>query len=288
MIYLYFTDIFKYEKFPVEYECYKQLKDDTNLNYIAVPWTQILNSHWLQYPNWRPAEYYFKILSKEKITQQNNFTICQHDSYMSLKLYYKHLNITKVFSPLHDRANIIDGVEIIPISFTSSFNFEPVKKDIHVSFVGTYTSHPIRERMKTRIYGDGIIYRDSYHIDTNMFDVKNKKEKEETEYKDILQRSRFSLCPRGSSPSSVRFWESLHAGAIPVLISDNWCLPDWNWKDTIVKISEKDFELIDYNSIINLLNDITPDRESIMRENCINAYNLFKKEKYKQYILNKL
>ena len=127
---------------------------------------------------------------------------------MSLKLYYKHLNITKVFSPLHDTANTIDGVEIIPIPFTSSFDFEKTEKDIHVSFVGTYTSHPIRERMKDRVYGSGIVYRNSYHIDTDMFNGSNKKMVEEAEYKDILQRSRFSLCPRGSSPSSVRFWES--------------------------------------------------------------------------------
>jgi hypothetical protein len=288
MIYSFFTDIFKYEKFPVEYECFNQLKNDTDLNYIAVPWTQILNSHWLRYPNWHPAEYYFRILSKEKITQQNNFTICQHDSYMSLKLYYKHLNITKVFSPLHDTASTIDGVEIIPISFTSSFDFESVKKDIFVSFVGTHTSHPIRERMKTRIYGDGIIYRDSYHIDTDTFDGKNKKEREEAEYKDILQRSRFSLCPRGSSPSSVRFWESLHAGAIPILISDNWCLPYWDWDNTIIKINERDFETMSYYNIIKLLNDIPLVREVTMRKNCLKAYNLFKKENFKQYILNKL
>lgn len=288
MTYSFFTDIFKYEKFPVEYECFNQLKDITDLNYIAVPWTQILNSHWLQYPDWHPAEYYFKILSKERITQQNNFTVCQHDSYMSLKLYYKHLNITKVFSPLHDIANFIDGVEIVPISFTSSFDFKPVKRDISVSFVGTYTSHPIRERMKNRIYGHNIIYRDSYHIETNTFDGVNRKEKEEAEYKDIMQRSRFSLCPRGSSPSSVRFWESLHAGAIPILISDNWCLPDWDWYNTIVKIKESDFELMDYYNIIQFINDISPERENTMRENCIKAYDLFKKENYKHYILNKL
>ena len=71
MIYSFFTDIFKYEKFPVEYECFEQLKENSDLNYIAVPWTQILNSHWLRYPNWHPADYYFKILSKEKIEQQN-------------------------------------------------------------------------------------------------------------------------------------------------------------------------------------------------------------------------
>lgn len=288
MIYEYFTDIFKYEKFPVEYECYKQLKDLDSLSYIAVPWTQILNSHWLNYPNWHPADYYFKILSKEKITQQNNFTVCQHDSYMSLKLYYKHLNITKVFTPLHDIEHKMDGVEFIPISFTSSFNFVDTNKTVLFSFVGTYTSHPLRERMKSRINGEYIIYRDSYHITTDAFDGENKKIKEEEEYQNILQQSRFSLCPRGSSPSSVRFWECLHAGSIPILISDNWCLPEWDWDNTIVKIKEKDFEQMNYNDIESLLSKITEDQETAMRQNCLNAHRKFAKENYKNYILNNL
>lgn len=284
MIYEYFTDIFPYEKFPVEYECYKQLKDDKSLNYIAIPWTQILNSTWLDFPGRQPQEYYFRHLSKERILQKNNFTVCQHDSYMNLRLYFKHLNITKVFSPLHDKVNFINDIEIIPISFTSNFNFKQVKKDILFSFVGTYTSHPIREKMKIRINGENIIYRNTYHIDNNTFNDINSKEKEEREYQDILQRSRYSLCPRGSSPSSVRFWESLQAGSIPILISDNWVLPEWDWNNTVVFLKEAEFNKMTYTDIKTLLDTIVPTKEQQMRINCISAYDTFKKEKYSQYI----
>jgi len=284
MIYEYFTDIFPYEKFPVEYECYKQLKDYKDLNYIAIPWTQIMNSTWLNFPGRQHRDYYFRILSKEKIQQHNNFTICQHDSYMDLQLYFKHFNITKVFSPLHDTANAIDGIEIIPIPFTSNFNFDQTTKDILFSFVGTYTSHTIREKMKNRIIGENIIYRNSYHIDDNTFGNINSKEKEEIEYRNILQRSRYSLCPRGSSPSSVRFWESLQAGAIPILISDNWMLPDWDWSNTIIHIKETDFDKMTYKDIKALLDNITPINEQQMRANCIHAYSSFKKENFTNYI----
>lgn len=286
MIYTFFEDIFKYEKFPVEFECYKQLKQIKTLNYIAVPWTQILNSHWLDFPNRQPSEYYFRHLSKTKVEQQNNFTVCQHDSYMLLENYFKHLNITKVFTPLHDISNQIENVKILPISFTSMWDFERVNKDISVSFIGTYTSHPIRERMKHRVHGPNIIYRDQYHIQTQTFKIENFKKNEENEYKQILQRSRFSLCPRGSSPSSVRFWESIHAGAIPILISDNWCLPEWDWNNTILTIKENDFEKMDYSQIIDMVNNITVEQENYMRDNCKKAYNMFKASNYKDYILN--
>jgi hypothetical protein len=286
MVYSFFEEIFSYEKFPVEYECFKQLKD-TDLNYIAVPWTQILNSHWLNYPNKQPKEFYFKTLSKFKTDQTNNFTVCQHDSYMLLELYYKHLNITKVFTPLHSKYNTIDNIQFIPIPFTSSFSFEEVFKDILFSFVGTYTSHPIRERMKERIVGNNIIYRDQYHIDPNTFNS-TLKVREEKEYQSILERSIFSLCPRGSSPSSVRFWESLQAGAIPILISDDWVLPDWNWSDTIIQIQEKDFEKMTYTDIENILTNIDKKIIIEMRSNCIKAYEVYKKENFSVYIKKNL
>lgn len=288
MIYEFFTDIFPYEKFPVEFECYKQLKQDDSLNYIAVPWTQILNSSWLNFPNRQPSSYYLNVLNKKKIEQADNFTVCQHDNYMSLLPLFRHLNITKVFSPLHDSTNIINGLKVVPISFTSCFDFESVKKDILFSFVGTYTSHPIRERMRKRIQGDHILYRSKYHIDPDIFTGGKVKISEEIEYKNILERSRYSLCPRGSSPSSVRFWESLHAGAIPILISDNWCLPEWDWDHTILHIKEKDFERMDYKAISDLLESIDVSRESTMRENCYKAHEKFKKEEYRNYILSNL
>lgn len=289
MIYQFFTDIFEYEKFPVEYECFKQLSDITDINYIAVPWTQILNSHWLDFPGKQQRDFYLKILSKQIISQQNNFTVCQHDSYMLLRDYFKHLNITKVFSPLHDRENLMHNIGVIPIAFTCNFTFnEYADKDIPVSFVGTYTSHPIRENMRNRIQGSYIIYRDTYHIDSNSFIVDNYRKKEELEYRDILERSRFSLCPRGSSPSSVRFWESLSAGAIPILISDNWVLPEWDWDNTIITIPECIFNNYTYKDIMNIVDNISIERETQLRQNCLKAYKQLGQHNYKEYIKQQL
>lgn len=286
MIYSYFEEIFPYDKFPVEYLCFQQLREQKNINYIAIPWTQIMNSSWLDFPNKKPTQYYFDEISKLNIQQKNNFTICQHDDYMMLIDMFKHLNISSVFSPLHDKNNIItEGISILPIAFTCSFNFNNYRnKDIPVSFVGTYTSHPIRGRMFNRINDKNIIYRHSYHIDSNSFSVDNYRKKEENEYQDILERSRFSLCPRGSSPSSVRFWESLSAGAIPILISDNWVLPDWDWDNTIIVISESDFDNLSYDDITNIVNKIPEEKEKAMRKNCLKAYQQFGQDNFKNYI----
>jgi hypothetical protein len=281
MIYDFFTDIFKYERFPVEYECYKQFKD-SNVNYIAVPWTQILNSHWLDFPGRQSKEAYFKHLSKQKINQQNNFTVCQHDSYMLLRDYFKHLNITKVFASAAYDYDKIEGVEIIPMPYINTFKFDNTEKNILISFIGSIT-HDVRSTIKQRIHNENIIFRDTYHVTPDFFLSKNKTHQEQ-EYENILSRSRFSLCPRGSNPNSVRFWESLAAGAIPVLISDNYKLPEWDWDNTIIRIKESDLLSLDYDKLEKMLNNVEDEEEK--RINCLKAYEYFKHENYKSYIIS--
>ena len=50
-------------------------------------------------------------------------------------------------------------------------------------------------------------------------------------YQATTQRSRFVLCPRGHGTSSIRLYETLAAGRVPVIISDDWVPPvgpDWS------------------------------------------------------------
>tara|TARA_R110001606_G_scaffold95565_2_gene211435 strand:- start:4106 stop:4549 length:444 start_codon:yes stop_codon:yes gene_type:complete len=147
--------------------------------------------------------------------------------------------------------------------------------------MGAYTTHPIRGILKNNIIGDTFIYRDAYHVE----DLNQNKEKEEREYKDMLERSIFSLCPRGSSPSAVRFWECLSAGTIPILMSDEWSLPDWDWDSTIVRIPEREVNDLNNNKLNNLLSSLD---NVAMREQCLRAYNKFSKNKFREYIQHNL
>ena len=45
------------------------------------------------------------------------------------------------------------------------------------------------------------------------------------EYADLLANSKFILCPRGIGPSSIRLFEAMQAGRVPVIISDDWARP---------------------------------------------------------------
>ena len=92
-------------------------------------------------------------------------------------------------------------------------------------------------------------------------------------YRDVMARSRFSVCPRGFGPGTIRFWESLSYGAIPVLICDGSLLPAiWNWSDTVIKISEKEFKQ-NPDILGQALDAISLEREAVLRDNCIKAFS---------------
>jgi hypothetical protein len=50
-------------------------------------------------------------------------------------------------------------------------------------------------------------------------------EERQARYKTTLARSRFVLCPRGYGTSTLRLYETLAAGAVPVIIADDWVPP---------------------------------------------------------------
>jgi hypothetical protein len=145
---------------------------------------------------------------------------------------------------------------------------DPGTKDLLYSFVGCAT-HACREPIFALPERPDavVIRRGDWHFYLN--DRKQAEEREE--YQRILSRSRFSLCPRGTGPSTIRFWESLQAGAIPVLISDDHLLPEgYDWDRCVVRIAEKDVA-----DLVRVIEAISPETEESMRSESLKAYDLF-------------
>ena len=58
-------------------------------------------------------------------------------------------------------------------------------------------------------------------------------------YNELLSDSVFSLCPEGAGPNTLRLWESLAVGAIPVVIVEDWVWPSipgagLRWEDAVI------------------------------------------------------
>jgi len=63
---------------------------------------------------------------------------------------------------------------------------------------------------------------------------------EASSYAEALQQSVFALCPSGSGPNSIRLWEALGYGAIPVILADTLALPGDPvlWSQAVLQVPE--------------------------------------------------
>jgi hypothetical protein len=61
------------------------------------------------------------------------------------------------------------------------------------------------------------------------------------DYAQVMRRCRFSLCPRGNGVSSIRLFETMKAARVPVILSDEYVLPEGiAWEKCSVVVKEKD------------------------------------------------
>ncbi len=104
-------------------------------------------------------------------------------------------------------------------------------RPILASFVGSRRTHSCREPLFASEFCEraDIIVRDIDWWSTFKEEPEIGHERRialKADYSDILARSKFALCPRGNGPSSIRRWEAVYSGAIPVLIDDT--TQPWN------------------------------------------------------------
>lgn len=250
-------NLWKEEAIPTEYAAFKILRDNplsVDTHYLAAPWSVLLNTR----------KEFFN--SNHNLQIENGFTICQHISYAEIIPYLRDRGITTLFTP-HALAHH-NNITVLPFPHYAVNGIKPTTKNILCSFVGCLSTHQVRKiiwQAKPNRKDMKFIYRSAWHYEGS------NRINNQIEYQNILARSRFSLCPRGTGASTIRFWESLQAGAIPVLISDAMRLPKgWDWYQTIVRIAEND--AANWPEIVE---EIASENEHLMRKSCLAAYNRF-------------
>lgn len=81
-----------------------------------------------------------------------------------------------------------------------------------------------------------VVGRDSWHYQKVVYDLQVRgtgagdatgleDQSAADQFRAQLLNTTFSLCPAGSGPNSIRLWESMGAGAIPVILADTWAPP---------------------------------------------------------------
>lgn len=294
-------------QYPVitEKEFYKQNKGD--VNYFPFPWATVIDKNINQKQ--------LLIILKKIIPSNNNYyTCCQHISYHKLVNLWSLLGITTLYTPhkslgkdkiksiklvacplyavnLEDdtRNNVFNGVDLLK-----------KERKYFYSFLGGYQSNDYLTDIRLKIFdlnknngrkdciikntGDWHFNCDVYGGGQDITGKLNEDKKHDIKtklYNSIMIDSRYSLSPSGSGPNSIRFWEALGAGSIPILLSDTLELPKHVlWEKSIVRIKESELANID-----NILGDIDKNEEEERRKNCLKLYRHFRNN-YKNEVLS--
>lgn len=280
-------------QYPVitEQEFYNQNKYDHL--YCGLPWATLIDKQIDTNSIYKFFVNFFK--------HENYYTCCQHIHFRKYIPLFKVLNIKDVYTPhkkigedeingvrLHTcplyAVNVEDesrNKEFIGVDFTT------VERPILYSFIGGFQTNYI-SYIRPNLFKMNhpreakVINTGEWHFNNIVYSAKQNKQRElnvdqkhldnTSNYNINLLKSRFSLCPSGAGPNTIRFWESLAVGSIPVLLADTLELPsDIDWDNTIVHVNESD-----YLKLPEILLNITLEKENEMRKNCIKVYEKLK------------
>lgn len=129
-------------------------------------------------------------------------------------------------------------------NFENLLSFDESVFSHHINFVGFIGSSSVRlPVLKSFLSNKNLVCEITvfdkffFHTDTD------SQQKHRELFINALRKSFLTLCPAGTGKNSIRFFETLSMGRIPVLISDNCVLPfenEINYDDFIIRIDEKD------------------------------------------------
>lgn len=140
--------------------------------------------------------------------------------------------------------HIANGYYVNPNSpITEEYkNLQP-NPEFLFSFVGVTHTHIIR-KIITEEFSN---HKRSVIIPRKKEHFLNYSESLQSEYREIMSKSKFVLCPRGYASSSYRIYEAMQLGRVPVIISDEWVPPQGkniDWNQFSIRIKENQIEEI--------------------------------------------
>jgi hypothetical protein len=195
-------------------------------------------------------------------------SVCQHIHARSFEDLFERAGVTDLFwshkATGEDRFGTRKGVALHPFPLYPVQQVPRDGKD-HArrrkwlfSFVGAKPSEhyltPVREWITEELsaHPDGLILdRDEWHYTRLVYDLQiGQREVEHAGdlsneahakvFREVLDESVFTLCPSGSGPNTIRLWEAVVNGSIPVVLSDSWDPPGPPalWDAAVLRIPE--------------------------------------------------
>ena len=238
---------------PTEETIFRKMETDSHLisddyELICLPLAHLINTIGVAQTN--------VVLNSVKSDRIRVF-VCQHIFVNQLKfnqsdiVFTPHSSVNDRFISIPHYAFSVDSSKISDV------------KDIKFSFIGSTTTHWTRKKL-VDIFENCYDSGKHWGLETNDKQFKYK-------YIEMLGRSQYSLCPRGTGISSIRIFESMAMESFPVIISDGYETPlkeEIDWQRISVHIKESDI-----GKIPDILKEKKLDREYL-------------KEVYNKYLSN--
>lgn len=221
--------------------------------YIAFPWATLIDH--LQCQSQHASDWYrliheFSAKVADPSANQRRVTVCQHIKLNEYLELFSRVGITDIFWSHQTKESsassnhfgiTLHPFPLFPVQQFAQPTSHPVR-NLLFSFAGANAKDLYLTESRNWIFkhlqglsGVCLVKRDSWHysnvVYNNQIEVsiplkkQSKVSVEENEFRDLLSRSIFSLCPSGTGPNSIRLWESLGAGAIPVILADTYLPP---------------------------------------------------------------
>lgn len=270
------------------------------LVYVAYPWATLIDHLQAQGTDSDTQLEVFEAFCAGLPETGTRITVCQHVLMRRFKHLFRSAGIEHIFWPHATKADLgSDGPQIHP------FPLYPVQlPDIPVeaeedrpylySFIGaranphyltdvrSWILDQLGDRPEAFVRGreDWHYAKVVYHhqiwnladgqVDSLVDDAASR------EFRDGLSRSIFALCPSGSGSNSIRLWEALGAGAIPVILSDDLALPGDPrlWEKAAVFCRETPEDVAALPERLGVLS-ADPARLDTMRRACRQLWDLY-------------
>lgn len=211
------------------YHYYKQAPRQTSREYLPVLWSCLYYARHFRADGMLDLQRYLNGLDRSK----KYFTVVVYDGGIHESL--DGLDI-QVFSAVGDSLAVNPktyqgrlGDIAIPILCRPAPGIDRNRKrNVLAGFVGAAT-HPIRDTLWRRLAKEPDFELGQSIINPNMsfqpMDAEKWAAVNYERFKDLMERSVFALCPRGSSTTSFRICEALQYGCVPVYVSDQYWFP---------------------------------------------------------------
>lgn len=284
-------------QFPAitEQHAYRQAKTHLphvdGVHYLGFPWATLIDQLTNKSDDASMLVEALKRLNLDEIAGGRIITVCQHIFALKYLDFFCENGVTDIFWTHATKDQFLiersRGVRIHPFPlYPVQLPRRPVlngaDRKYIFSFIGAKANKWYLTNVRTWILDHLaaderglVIGREQWHYNKIVYDYQIRKlDKDATalvdemagqQYREALQQSVFSLCPSGSGPNSIRLWESISAGAIPVILADTYAPPGDPalWEEAAVFCPET---IDDVKALPDQLEELASDKALIARK----------------------